>query len=443
MSKVAFYPELKFLLACVRGALGTAPWPTGSAPETDLSSPEPKTQLPVTNQTAHPQVSSVLAQGAGDRSLSSQLSALNRNVPAQLSTEWSWPVFLRDVERHRLAAFLHANRPNSGAAPWPIEVGERLEQSAQLTLRRGIAQTAESFRLVQLLERNGIETLLVKGPVLAQQLYGGIGKRHAGDIDLLIAPEDVERADGLLRGAGLRRTRPDFELTPKQTRAYRQLKPEYEYVSGAPPQRVELLWRADAVPDFAALRARAVTVRLGSQEVRTLPPELNALYLFQHGARHGWFRLFWLVDVARVLHAREPIDWASVLVDARKADAERALRQGSALAAELLGTPLPAPLQPPAHASRELAALVGHAKREIANPTPERVPTAVWVRRTAYRTRLQRTLREKYRVLAPHLFSPQTWRSLRLPDRWFFVYWLATPFLWLGRRWRLDRADAG
>lgn len=363
-------------------------------------------------------------------------SALGR-APANIAGPASldWPAFIATVQRHRVGALLSHRAAGPLAAHCPPDVVRQLKAIAAANQLRALTQAAEQIRLVRTLTAAGIATLPVKGLVLAQQLYGAVGLRHVGDIDLLIRPADAERADAALRGTGLRRTRPDFPLTPRQTAEFLRVKPEFEYVRTAPPQRVELLWRLESLPDTNAVWSGAVSCALGGQPMRTLAPDLNASYLFQHGARHGWFRLFWLVDLALLLD-REDLDWTVVVGRARSLGLERPLLQGAALAHELFGTKLPPAFQPTSREQPHITALVAEARRQIARePAPDE-PLGEWLRQTRYRVSLHRGSRAKLAVMRPHLFSPKNWQTLPLPDRWFFLYPPLSPILWLARRFR-------
>lgn len=338
----------------------------------------------------------------------------------------AWPAFVATVERHRLAPFLHARAPAAVAASCPPDVARQIQFAAAQSLRRGLAQAAELFRLVDALAAAGVPAFTVKGAALAQQLHGHPGGRFAGDVDLVVARADVERADAVLHATGLRRTWPDFPLTPRQTRAYLAAKPDFEYVREHPtvPLRVELLWRLEGVgPAFGT-----TTLALAGRETRTLALPDHALYLLQHGARHAWFRLFWLVDIALLLE-RDNLDWAALLARARAGGSERALRQGVALAVELLGARLP----PALAAAPAAPALLAEARRQIVRTPRPNETVREWARQLGYRLRLAPGIAAKWRVLAPHVFTPINWQVWRLPDRWFWLYYPATPFLWLWR----------
>lgn len=350
-----------------------------------------------------------------------------------------WPTFVRTTQRHRVGSFLYHRAPARLAATCPPPVVAQFRAIAENSAGRALAQAAELVRLTRLLAAAGIESLPVKGVVLSEQLYGALGLRHAGDIDLLVHPHNAVAADATFRSAGLRRTIPRFALTPRQTSEYLRLKSDFEYERDPSQPRVELLWRLEGLPESDAVWTRAVPCVFGGESLRTLAPDLNARYVFQHGARHAWFRLFWLVDAA--LFLREPqLDWPAIVARARELGVERGLLQGAALAHSLLAITPPAGLLPSARERRLVSALSRESHRQMLRRPVADEPMIEWLRQLCYRVRLQRGWRAKFAVLSPHLFSPLSWQTLPLPDRWYFLYHFATPLLWLWRRLGPQRA---
>jgi hypothetical protein len=350
--------------------------------------------------------------------------------PVPDRTHVRWPEFAAAIERHRLGPLLHRSAVPALTELCPPAVAVQCEREANVALRRSLAQTAELARLTDALSAAGVPTCTVKGIALARQLHGHPFTRTASDVDLAVAPDDVMRADATLQALGLRRTRPDFALSPRQWRAYLRVKPELEYVRPAARIRVELLWRLDGLTG----PPRLVPIVIGTRGFRTLALEDHALYLLQHGARHAWFRLFWLVDIARLL-ARDDLDWSQLHARACAARTERGFLQGIDLAVELLGAPRPAALS--ARADERLCA---EARRQLARSPQRDESLREWTRQLLYRLRLAEGARAKRAVLAPHVFTPQNWAVWRLPDRWFWLYYPAAPFLWLWRYLRRNRA---
>lgn len=344
-------------------------------------------------------------------------------------------VFNALVDRHRVGAFLCQRLPLVERSRLPGEVRGHLEAAAQETARRALVRSAELVRLSRVLGTAGVPFLSVKGPLLAQTLYGGLGGRHAGDLDLFIHPDQLAAGDQALRGAGCRRSVPDFELTPRQWREFLQLKHEFEYFNDTTGVRIEVEWRLAGLPElkFAGERARGESMTLGGETILRLPPVTEFLYLFTHGAGHGWFRLFWLVDVAMLLR-RSDVDWRGLMAAAQRHGAECAVWQGGRLAEVLLGVPLPAELRVPAAREPQVRWLVSQAVRSLLRSQSERAGVMELFRQTRYQWHLASGWAGKAAVLRPRLMSPTNWQAWPLPDRWFGLYYAAAPFLWVRRR---------
>ncbi len=194
-------------------------------------------------------------------------------------------------------------------------------------------------------------------------------------------------------------------------------------------------WRLAGLPHlvFADELARGEPTSLGQEKLLRLPREMEFLYLFTHGAGHGWFRLFWLVDVALLLQ-RADVDWPRLLALARKHEVESAVWQGGRLAEVLLGVPLPEALRVPARREARVRWLASKALRALLRSDADRAGVAELFRQTHYQWHLSSGWVAKAGVVRPRLLSPTNWKTLPLPDRWFALYYAAGPLLWARRR---------
>ena len=338
--------------------------------------------------------------------------------------------------RHRIGAFLRHRLPAAERSRLPAPVQAHLDQAAQETARRALVRSAELVRLSRLLTAADVAFLSVKGPLLAQALYGGLEVRHAGDLDLFVRPEQLAAADATLRAAGYRRSMPDFDLTPRQWREFQRLKNDFEYLNVRGDLRVEVEWRLAGLSEltFADEQARGESTILGREKILRLSQETEFLYLFTHGAGHGWFRLFWLVDVALLLQRQPHVDWPRLMKAARQHGVETAVWQGTRLAEVLLGVPLPEALRVPAARETSVRWLASKAVRALLRSDRERAGVMELFRQTRYQWHLSSGWSGKAALLRPRLMSPTNWQALPLPDRWFGLYYAAAPFLWVRRR---------
>src|SRR3954453_4941386 len=69
---------------------------------------------------------------------------------------------------------------------------------ANLAMDAGTGEVLKEFRAA------GVEAILLRGPVLDRLLYSRRGERSYTDADLLVAPQDLERAEGTLGALGFR-----------------------------------------------------------------------------------------------------------------------------------------------------------------------------------------------------------------------------------------------
>lgn len=149
---------------------------------------------------------------------------------------------------------------------------EQLTETARRTARRALVRSAELVRIARLFGDAGIPFLSVKGPLLARSLYGDVGGRHAGDLDLLIAPERLADADRTLREAGCRRSQPDFELTLRQWREYQRLKHEFEYFNDTTGVRIEVEETAEGAHGGRKGVIGGGRSELGAEALTSVPP---------------------------------------------------------------------------------------------------------------------------------------------------------------------------
>lgn len=77
-----------------------------------------------------------------------------------------------------------------------------VEQAIAAGRRQGAFLQLISQRLMAALADAGIPSSALKGPLLGEAIYGDPGRRLSGDIDLLVAPEQLNAAVEVVRGFG-------------------------------------------------------------------------------------------------------------------------------------------------------------------------------------------------------------------------------------------------
>lgn len=203
-------------------------------------------------------------------------------------------------------------------------------------------QVREVQRLQQAFEAAGVPVLFYKGVVLGQMAYGDPVWRPAADIDGLIQPEMLERAEAILLRMGYRRDVPHRGMT---RRVYLCFQREHPYRT---PDRLLMVdlhlsvapWRFAPVQGGRLLWKTAVPVTVGGRTVWTLAPEALMPLVCLHSAKHQWRSLKWINDVVGLLQAFPALDWEQVWQWARRWQCVRMVRLGLWLAHEVLGASL-------------------------------------------------------------------------------------------------------
>ena len=283
-----------------------------------------------------------------------------------------WERFHRVVLRQRVSGLAHAALQSAGVT-LPAPVDARLSQLVQGVSYRALALASESVRLQALLRTEGVLALFIKGAALARLAYGSEVLKHSRDIDLLVAPDDAERAFSVLEREGYRAIVPKGPLTVAQRRLVFRLHKDLELFQPERRLNVELHWRLIDNP----VLLRAVTVASPSQEVEVLNGRLATLadpllfaYLATHGATHCWFRLKWLADLNAWLSGKTDEEVIGFYACAEELDVAACAGQALLLCHRLLGYRIPAELEP-ALAGGKLRAMVDAALDAMVGPDGE------------------------------------------------------------------------
>jgi len=214
-----------------------------------------------------------------------------------------WRGFVRVADHHGVGSLVGdiARRRAPGLLP-PV-VAEHFAAHLRNTAARNLAVARDLVAIVRALDAAGVRVLLLKGLALAHGVYGNLGLRSAGDIDLLVAPADAVRAAEALVGLGYVA---ENTATGAAFSAER-LPVDYEcHFDRAGSTEVDLHW--GVAPWYMGFRVEfddlwrdRATMEFAGASI-AVPGRADLLwYLCAHGSRHLWCRWIWLYDVALAL----------------------------------------------------------------------------------------------------------------------------------------------
>ena len=128
------------------------------------------------------------------------LEALDALIP--LIDDWDY-LSRTIIERGIGPLFFNKLSLLSNAALIPEVTRTNLQQAYFRTLSRSMVLYDAFRRVADAFAVNHIQVVALKGIHLAEWLYGDIGLRQFSDIDLLIREEDGEKAQQVLKDAGV------------------------------------------------------------------------------------------------------------------------------------------------------------------------------------------------------------------------------------------------
>jgi hypothetical protein len=222
----------------------------------------------------------------------------------------------------------------------PTFAREQLQNRMRAQLLFTLSMMAELFRILEDFSKGGIETVLVKGPLVSFLAYDDPAVRSFVDLDLIVLHGQILEATRHMTGLGFESDVPETAIVAGKVPG------EYLFTRPGTKQLIELHTERTfryypKAMRIEGLYARKRQVLLDGREVPALSLEDELVLNCIHGAKHFWERLTWVADVA-ALAARHPeIDWRKARGWAKEVGAERMLRVGLQLGASVLDVKLP------------------------------------------------------------------------------------------------------
>ena len=217
-----------------------------------------------------------------------------------------WPHLLEIVDHHKVVPLFSRNLDTFAPGYMPDEQAAVLRANSVANAHTCLRRTADLVTLHRLFREQQIDLRIFKGIPLAIAAFQDPALRDAGDIDLLVAENDIFKAGEVLQGQGYARFEPQARLTPRRLRSYLAHQKDFSYEHPVTGTVIDLHWRLFR-NSFLPANARIDEVsedwvNLGSERIPTLPALPLLLYLCVHGALDGWLRLKWLADIVALLH---------------------------------------------------------------------------------------------------------------------------------------------
>jgi hypothetical protein len=270
----------------------------------------------------------------------------------QLS-DCEWERVVQQAITHGVAPLLYRRLETlSVKTVIPTLITQRLRDAALQYAVKNLQLYRELSQVLQVLQRECIPVVVLKGAHLAEIVYGNKALRPMEDLDLLVKKTDLLKAEkALLRLGYIYSIRPHLEI---DYAIHHHLCP----LINSDASKVELHWSIErpTAPfniDVDGLWERAQPLIVAGVETLALSPEDLLLHLCLHASfdHHFSFGLRAIYDIERTIeHYRNEIDWLQVRNRALQWGIEKYVYLTFQLVKEFLATAIPetvlTPLQP-------------------------------------------------------------------------------------------------
>ncbi|MCU6600470.1 nucleotidyltransferase family protein [Peribacillus frigoritolerans] len=340
----------------------------------------------------------------------------------ELFSNIDWDIFLKLAKHHRIYPFIYGKLKSINDKIIPNYVIQTLYNDYKKNTFQMLQLSGEMEQVSELFTKNQIRTLFLKGPVIAADIYGDISLRTSKDLDILIPITNLEKAENLLLSLGYEKKRVPNVLNEWKWRSLHDT-----YYHSQKQIQIEIHWRLhpspSKEPSFDELWERKRVSKITTYPVFFLGEEDLFLFLIAHGARHGWFRLRWLVDVNQMLN--KGVEVEKINIFSKKYKYRHIVGQALILASQLFDTTI----------NKEFKSLTRNHSKKLAQKSFFFINQMnEFEYPKDYLFSLKSTSNKFLSLLILIYPTYVDTEILRLPKRLHFLYFPLRPFLWVWRK---------
>ena len=350
------------------------------------------------------------------------------------------------ITRHRIWSVVYSVLPHladSTAAAQPATTW--LDNENQRNVERVTKQALVTKLIEREFTNRGLYFTVIKGLPLAEKLYHHTAHRHSKDIDLLVAPQDIEAAKDALTALGFKQK--SFGALPDNYEAlYLLRQKDYTFVGRGVVIELHVRLSPVNLPVTEHYRASA----LSRDENVTERQLAELLYLCYHGSTFGVYARFkWLIDIAlylRLPSLQDPSAQRRLRELAARLGAMRYLIVSWELAHLYLEAARPRWILDELRADPVARYLVRRAPAGWESDWLTRAGVVGWFQGLQHnlyaRVMLTPKLNEKSAILVHHFFCPtpgDLYQLRFIPAKLYFLHWLLRPLTVTYRKLRPSR----
>lgn len=363
----------------------------------------------------------------------------NDDIPKYLEEERNnldWNMFSNLIVHHRVYPLLASKLQSFEDGLIPQFVIQMVSQLYKKNIFKMLQLSGEMEQLARVFNDKGIKAIFLKGPMLGKEIYGDISLRTCGDLDLLIPIEDLDLMHKILELNGY--VKDDYIQSVLEDWKWRHHHVTYFHTSK--DIKVEIHWRLNPgpgkEPSFYQLWERKRKSLNSNSPTYTLGREDLFLFLASHGARHGWSRLRWLIDIHKMIE--QGINWREIHSIIKEYKNFHIIGQSIILSSQLLNSNVTQEMQKfiTNSQSKSLAQDAIFYLKKMVNLHNDPLPKEVSLYHGHHLYSLMSSQQKVLFILSclyPYHIDTVT---LPLPKKFHFLYFILRPFLCLWRKVR-------
>jgi hypothetical protein len=279
------------------------------------------------------------------------LLCINLNQPENSSqifasfaeNQLNWSKIIDLAIYHKILPLLFINVKKHFLNKIPYNILQQLKRKQRQTGIRNLFLTGKLLSILHNFEKHNINAIPIKGPTLTKEIYGDISLRQFNDLDILIAPQSLEKAVKILFDLGYS---PDIDL--KLAQLVKLAQKGHHLTLYKENTLIELHWELTGryfskKITLESVWPEKVTTIFAEQEINSIKSEDLLIYLCIHGCRHHWHQLDAICCVAQYIKIKPNLNWEVIQQKSRNQGSTRMVALGLLLSTELLGIKLPEP----------------------------------------------------------------------------------------------------
>lgn len=246
-----------------------------------------------------------------------------------LHRDLNWDYILKEAQESGVSSLLYRNlKDNNEDNIIPGEVIRELRTAYFNTTANNIFLLRELNKILNVFVEEKISVMALKGAALLEAIYGDIGLRPMGDIDLLIKKNELHRIDKNLKKLGFSPLCNWLDYSDYIDIPTFQYTNSVHYIKGQGemPVVLDLHWHiiGTTVPiysygpiDVERLWQGARQATIAGVRTSILAPHHLLIHLSEHMLRHSYDRSILFCDIFEAIncYSNNGLDWESLIQD--------------------------------------------------------------------------------------------------------------------------------